>query len=57
MRNQLYIALIVKYINKQEFDYVNNLLLELSKRIGRFIYYLENERKKGNFKPVNALTR
>jgi len=40
VRNQLYIALSINYINKLEFDKINSQLLELSKRMGAFISYL-----------------
>lgn len=40
VRNQLYIALSINYLNQPEFDKINNQLLELSKRIGAFITYL-----------------
>lgn len=43
-RNQLHIALIVGYITKQEFDKVNNILLELASKIGALITYLEKQR-------------
>lgn len=49
LRNQLYIALAVKYINQGEFNKVNDMLLELSRKIGKFISYLKNQRKQGNF--------
>lgn len=49
LRNQLYIALAVKYINEDEFNKVNDMLLELSGKIGKFISYLKNQRKQGNF--------
>ncbi len=57
VRNQIYIAFTVKQITKEEFDFINELLITLSKKIGALIIYLENERKHGNFKPVNPLTR
>lgn len=45
-RNQLYIALAIGYINKGEFDKVNELLLELASKIGAFLNYLEKEKSK-----------
>jgi four helix bundle protein len=44
VRNQLYIALAVNYISDNEFDKVNELLLELGSKIGAFINYLEKQR-------------
>ena len=57
VRNQIYIAFTVKQITQEEFNFINELLIALSKKIGALIIYLENERKHGNFKPVNPLTR
>jgi len=47
-RNQAYIALVVWYINKKDFDEINNLLLETWKQIGWFIKYLEELKKQKN---------
>lgn len=44
VRNQLYIALILNYITKTEFDELNVELLELSRKIGSLISYLEKQR-------------
>jgi|YNPBryulayer2012_1023412.scaffolds.fasta_scaffold05891_2 four helix bundle protein len=49
VRNQLYIALTVQYITKDEFNKANEMLLELASKIGKFISYLETQRQKGNF--------
>jgi len=49
-RSQLYIALEVKYISKEEFNKANRDLISLSNQIGRFITYLQAHKKKGNFK-------
>jgi len=57
VRSQIYIAFTVKRISKEEFNFINESLLSLSNKIGSLIVYLENERKHGNFKPVNPLTR
>jgi len=48
-RNQLYIALAVSYISKQEFDKVNKELEELTSQIGSFINYLEKKRQNKEF--------
>lgn len=40
VRNQLYIAKEVNYINQQEFTNINDLLVSLSNQIGSFISYL-----------------
>ncbi len=50
VRNQLYIALAVKYITEDEFIAVNKKLEDLAGQIGKFIVYLEQQRKNGNFK-------
>lgn len=57
VRSQIYISFAVNRINKEEFNSINEALLSLSNKIGSLIIYLENERKQGHFKPVNALTR
>lgn len=41
VRNELYICLTVEYVDKKEFEIINNYLLELAAKIGRFIKYLE----------------
>ena len=48
-RNQLYIALAVGYITKQEFDKVNEELQDLANQIGGFITYLEKKRQNKEF--------
>jgi four helix bundle protein len=52
VRNQLYIALAVKYIEQDEFDKLNNELIELANQVGKLISYLEK-----NKKLVNSSTR
>lgn len=42
--NQLHIALILKYISKEEFDKIIEHLDKLSSQIGGFISYLEKKR-------------
>jgi four helix bundle protein len=49
VRNQLYIALAVNYINEQEFDKINKELEDLANQIGGFIVYLEKKRKSKEF--------
>jgi four helix bundle protein len=49
VRNQLYIALAVNYINEQEFDKINKDLEDLANQIGGFIVYLEDKRKSKEF--------
>ncbi len=44
-RNQAHIALVVWYINKKDFDEINNLLLDTWKQIWWFIKYLEELKK------------
>lgn len=48
-RNQLYIALAVGYLNQEEFDKANELLLTLAGQIGKFTSYLKTKREKGEF--------
>lgn len=57
VRSQINITFAVNRINKEEFDSINEFLISLSNKIGSLINYLENQRKQGNFKPVNSLTR
>ncbi|MFH1233275.1 MAG: four helix bundle protein [Patescibacteria group bacterium] len=48
-RNQLYIALTVCYISKQEFEKINNDLIDLANQTGGFIAYLEKKRLDNEF--------
>lgn len=48
-RNQLYIALTVQYIEKEEFEKLNNDLENLASQIGGFIAYLEKKRANKEF--------
>lgn len=48
-RNQLYLAFIVKHISKEEFDSINQSLEDLARQLGRFINYLVEQRKAGQF--------
>ncbi len=50
VRNQLYIALSLNYIQQDEFSKLNEELIGLASRIGKFISYLENKRKNGEFR-------
>jgi four helix bundle protein len=45
VRNQLYIELAVNYINQEEFEKLNNELIELANQVGKFISYLETNKK------------
>jgi four helix bundle protein len=49
VRNQLYIALTVGHITKEEFEKVNKNLENLASQIGGFIQYLERKRKNKEF--------
>jgi len=49
-RNQVYVCSEINYIEKNEFIRINNLLLELINQIGKFIVYLENKKRNGQFK-------
>jgi four helix bundle protein len=52
-RNQIIIAYTIGYITEAEFKFTNELIIDLSNQIGRFIVYLETNRKNGGFKRVN----
>jgi four helix bundle protein len=45
VRNQLYIALAINYINKKEFEETNKMLEELANQIGGLIGYLQKYKK------------
>jgi four helix bundle protein len=49
VRNQLYIALAIKYVVQEEFDHLQAELDQLSKQIGGFLKYLEGKRKDKQF--------
>lgn len=49
VRNQLFIALEIEYLTKNEFDEMNIKFDSLGKQIGSFVCYLEKQRKNGNF--------
>lgn len=49
VRNQLYIALCVGYIDKGEFDFINRQAESLASQIGGFIVYLDKCRQRGDF--------
>ncbi len=49
VRNQLYIALAVNYINQEEFNEINKDLENLAGQIGGFIVYLERKRRNKEF--------
>jgi len=48
-RNQLHIALAVRYITEQEFEKNNNDLECLAQQVGAFIAYLEKQRNQKQF--------
>lgn len=45
LRAQLYIARNQKYISQNEFDIINNKVIEVSKTISGFISYLRTQKK------------
>jgi len=49
VRNQIYIAKEVKYLTKQDFELLNDKLLDISKQIGGLINYLSNKRRNKEF--------
>jgi len=57
VRNQLYIALAVKYIEQDEFDKLNNELIELANQVGKLISYLEKNKKLVNSSTRNKLIK
>jgi len=46
VRNQFYIALAINYITKNEFDNLNEKLVDLANQIGKLISYLEKQKLK-----------
>jgi four helix bundle protein len=55
VRNQLYIALAIGYVTKEEFEKANKDLENLASQIGGFIQYLEKKKKE---QPIrNSLIR
>jgi len=57
VKNQLYIALTIMYMGHAEFDNINNKIDNLLNQIGKFITYLIDKRRKGEFINKNPLTR
>jgi four helix bundle protein len=49
VKNQLHIALIVKYISQKEFDKINKELEDLANQIGKLISYLEKFKQRKKF--------
>lgn len=49
VRNQLYIALTVGYISKEEFEKSNKDLENIAGQVGGFIVYLQNKRVNRQF--------
>jgi four helix bundle protein len=49
VRSQLYIALSVGYISKEEFEKINKESESLARQIGAFIIYLQNKRIDNKF--------
>jgi four helix bundle protein len=45
VRNQLFISKKINYITVEEFNQINNLLVDLANQIGSFISYLNKTRK------------
>lgn len=56
VRSQLYVAQTVSYIEKQEFDNLNKLLLDLANQVGSFISYLSLKRKQSTLKTRSTLS-
>src|SRR3990167_1657986 len=57
VRNQLYIALEINYINQDEFFKLNDELKDLTKQIGSFISYLTKKRSNKEFIQKRLSTR
>jgi four helix bundle protein len=53
VRNQLYVALEIGYIEKSEFENLNSSFIELASQIGKFISYLDKHKKLKTRKLVN----
>ena len=51
-RSMLYVALDCEYINKEEFDDIYNLTLSISRKIRKFMTYLENYESNNRIKDV-----
>ncbi|HBI17184.1 MAG: S23 ribosomal protein [Candidatus Moranbacteria bacterium GW2011_GWF2_34_56] len=49
VRNQLYIALAINYINQEEFNNINNKLEDVANQIGGFIVYLQKKKLNKEF--------
>ena len=49
VRNQLYIALAINYIDKKEFDNINVKLEDVANQIGGFIVYLQKKKLNKEF--------
>lgn len=49
VRNQLYIAWTIGYIDKNKFEHLTAEFGDLAKQIGSFISYLEERKRKGEF--------
>lgn len=49
VRNQVYIAHSIDYIDDSEFEKINKQLQNLANQVGAFITYLETARQKGKF--------
>jgi four helix bundle protein len=49
VRNQLYIALTIKYINEIEFQTINDELIILSNQVGGLLNYLSQKRRNKEF--------
>ena len=49
VRNQLYIALAISYINQKEFNNINAKLEDLANQIGGFIVYLQKKKLNKEF--------
>ena len=45
VRNQLFVSKEINYITKDQFDEINNLLIDLGSQIGAFISYLNKTRQ------------
>lgn len=49
VRNQLYIALAINYINQEEFDILNTKLEDIANQIGGFVVYLQKKKLNKEF--------
>lgn len=53
LRSQIYIAKNQNYITKEEFEELNNKVIEVGKTIGGFVSYLKTQRKQAQLSKLS----